>query len=154
MPLLNNVSIQSKQKLLKQNEVLPRQPAGGAEFRAFCVPLVYVHLENSSILSRDHVRWSHWSTDESLPVQKNTLNFFNTTLCAFRRDFSMSFKLFNICVFLSVFLQPLLYTRVMFSQVFKFGNKQKEGQKQQDMSHKQKPCMKHIKTILAFNFKT
>lgn len=68
MPLLNNVSTPSKQKLIKQNEVLPRQPAGGAEFRAFYVPRVYRHLESSFIQAGDGVRGSHWRTDERLPV--------------------------------------------------------------------------------------
>lgn len=53
MPLFNNVSTQ---KLIKLNEVLPRHPAGGAEFRAFCLPRVYWHVESSSVLSRDRVR--------------------------------------------------------------------------------------------------
>lgn len=51
----HNVSTQSKQRLTKQNKGLPKQqPAGGAEFRAFCVFCVLRALTGLIYLGR---RW-------------------------------------------------------------------------------------------------
>lgn len=65
--LLNTAPTEGKQKLIKQNEVLPRQPAGGAEFRAFAVPPLYGHL---AVYSCQRLcRWAQRSLDESAFIE-------------------------------------------------------------------------------------